>query len=37
MEINIKQEAESTWKLTNIKKNLTCESNFWIDFRTVRS
>ena len=32
-----KQEAEAAWKLTTIKKNLTCESNFWIDFRTMRS
>ena len=34
---NLKQEAEVTWKLTTIKKNLTCESKFWIDFRTMRS
>ena len=32
-----KQEAEEAWKLTTNKKNLTCESNFWIDFRTMRS
>ena len=24
------------WKVTTIKKNLTCESNFWIDFRKMR-
>ena len=34
---NIQQEAEAAWKLTTIKKNLTGESNFWIDFRTMRS
>ena len=34
---NNKQAAEATWKLTTIKKNLTCESNFWIDFITMRS
>ena len=31
----VRQEAEAAWKLTSIKKNLTCESNFWIDFRTM--
>ena len=35
--IQSQQEAEAAWKLTTIKKNLTCESNFWIDFRTMRS
>ena len=33
----LKQEAEEAWKLTTINKNLTRESNFWIDFRTMRS
>ena len=37
MQIKIKQEAEAGWKLTTNKKNLTCESNFWIDFRTMSS
>ena len=35
--VKIQQEAEAAWKLTTIKKNLTGESNFWIDFRTMRS
>ena len=30
--VDLKQEAEPASKLTTIKKNLTCESNFWIDF-----
>ena len=31
--LQIKQEAEAAWKLTtnSNKKNLTSESNFWID------
>ena len=31
------QEAEVAWKLTTNKKNLTCESNFWIDFGTMNN
>ena len=34
--VNSKQEAEVAWKLTTIKKNFTRESNFWIDFKTMR-